>query len=133
MLLGVAAGLAMAQAPEPLPGKLSGRWTFMGPAGVFVNAFDVAFDGGGAPGPVSGKLTWKGVNCGALDEPIRGSWDGTELSFEAVLRPNANTLRVNGQCGSAPTKFSLKRKPGTGGFEGEARSETAVVTMVASP
>ena len=128
---------ASAQAPaNALPGALSGRWTFL-PAGgrTFVDMWSARFDGTGAPGPVTGKLTWRGVNCGAQDEPLTGTWDGTELRFESVLRANANTQNLNGNCEGGRAVWVLKRKPGSATFEGEGsmNERKVVVTVTASP
>lgn len=111
------AGLAPAQTPALLPSALTGRWTFMGPSGVFTDNIAIRFDGTGAPGPVTGKITAGGVTCGARDEPLTGTWDGTELRFEAKVHANVNTTRSGGDC-SAPAKYVLTRKPGQAAFEG---------------
>ncbi len=67
---------AVAQSADQLPGELSGKWTASTPRGTFIDAVSFTFDGNGQPGPVTGKVTFRGVNCGALDEPLKGSWDG---------------------------------------------------------
>lgn len=128
---------AFAQAPaNALPPSLSGRWTFL-PAGgrTAIDAWSVRFDGGGAPGPVTGTLNWRGVNCGAQDEPLKGTWDGTELRFESVLRANTNTQNPNGNCAGGRGTWVLKRRPGSADFEGEASMNEGriVVTVTASP
>ena len=121
-----------AQAGDPLPAQLSGRYTFVGPGGAIINPFALVFDGDRKGPSVSGRLTWRGNNCGAQDAPIVASWDGSELRFELQLQPNVNTMRMNGTCVPEPTRFVLKRKPGERGFEGEATLRAVVVTMVAS-
>lgn len=134
LVLGVFVALpALAQSADQLPAKLSGKWVAMSPRGAVVDFFSLEFDGNRGPGGVSGRLTWRGVNCGAKDEPIKATWDGSELVFEATVRPNVNAQRSNGQCHPGPTRFVLKRKPGEQNFEGEARNELAVVSMTASP
>lgn len=116
-----------------LPPRLTGKWVFNRPGGAIIDFFSIDFDGGRAPGTVTGKLTWRGFNCGAKDEPIKATWDGSELKFEATTRANVNAQRINGQCPPEPSQFVLKRKPGEQQFEGEARSGQAVITMTAAP
>ncbi|MDH4181015.1 MAG: hypothetical protein OEV46_03320 [Betaproteobacteria bacterium] len=134
-LLAAAVPPAQAQ-PAPLPGALSGRWTVV-PAGgrALVDVFSVRFDGTGAPGPVTGKLTWRGVNCGAQDEPLKGTWDGVELRFESHLRANSNTQNMNGACGNSRGEWVLRRKPGSSTFEGEGlfNEGKVVATLTAAP
>lgn len=122
-----------AQASEPLPERLSGRYTFVGPGGTIINPFTLVFDGDRKGPAISGRLTWRGNNCGAQDAPIAATWDGTELKFELQLQSNVNAMRMNGPCVQEPTRFVLKRKPGERGFEGEATLRAVVVTMVAAP
>ena len=110
--------LATAQTAPPLPNALSGRWTFFGPTAVLTDTVSLVFDGNGAPGPVAGKITIRGVTCGAKDEPFTGTWDGSVLRFEALMRADVNTTRMGGDC-SAPAKIVLTRKPGQTAFEGE--------------
>jgi hypothetical protein len=133
LLSAIVATTASAQTGAPLPGSLSGRWTFMGPSGVLIDSFSIAFEGTRAPGIVPARLTWRGLSCGARDEPIQATWDGSELKFEAVLKANTNTQRMNGDCPSDPTRWVLKRKTGDGSFEGEGRVRNTVVTVTASP
>lgn len=122
-----------AQAGDPLPAQLSGRYTFVGPGGAIINPFTLVLDGDRKGPSVPGRLTWRGNNCGAQDAPIVANWDGSELRFELQLAPNVNTMRMNGTCVPEPTRFVLKRKPGERGFEGEATLRAVVVTMVAAP
>jgi hypothetical protein len=124
---------AVAQTTAPLPASLSGRWVVVGQAGTFTDAFSLAFEGSGAPGTVPGRLTWRGVNCGAKDEPIQAAWDGNELKFEAVLKANTNTQRMNGNCPTEPVRWILKRKQGDRSFEGEGRVGNTVSTVTAAP
>ena len=105
-LLASVAITGFAQTDTRLPASLSGRWTYVGPSGVIVDAFSIAFEGNGTQATVPGKLTWRGMNCGAKDEPIQATWDGTELKFEAVLKANANTQRMQGNC---PTEATTPR------------------------
>jgi hypothetical protein len=128
-----ASAAAQAQPAAALPPKLSGMWNFPGPPQSIVDTFSIVFDGDGAPGQVRGRLTWRGFNCGAQDEPFAGTWDGSELKFEATVRPNVNASRVNGTCPPGPTRFLLRRKPGETRFTGEAVGSSATVTMTASP
>ena len=133
LLSAIIATTASAQAGAPLPGSLSGRWTFMGPRGVLIDSFSIVFEGNRAPGIVPARLTWRGFSCGAMDEPIQATWDGAELKFEAVLKANTNTQRMNGDCPADPTRWVLKRKTGEGSFEGEGRVGNIVVTVTTSP
>jgi hypothetical protein len=136
-LMGFCVATAVAQAVERLPGKLSGRWTASSPRGVFVDSLSLTFEGDGAPGPVTGKVTFRGVNCGAQDELLKGTWDGSELRFESVHRPNVNVQRMNSQCGTGNVVYILRRKPGETTFEGEARpgegATGSTVSITASP
>lgn len=128
------AAVATAQDAAPLPSQLSGRWSASGPAGVVIDRFVVKFEGT-APGPVKGKLTYDGYNCGAADEPIvEGTWNGSEVAFQAYLRTNVNAKRMNGVCPADRVRFMLRRKPGTSDFEGQAQSSNGTaVTLTASP
>lgn len=131
----LAAGAVSAQSAEPLPAKLSGRWTFMGPAGVFNDVVSLAFDAGAPPGRVAGRATWRGLTCGAQDEPFTGTWDGTELRIDTTHRPNVNAQRMNGSCAQGHAIYVLKRVPGTDRFEGNARVEglPAVASVTLAP
>lgn len=124
-----------AQSGDQLPPKLAGHMTAAGATQTFILSVAMTFDGEGKPGPVTGRVTHQGVNCGAQDEPLTGTWDGSELRVAAALHPNVNTLRMNGQCDGARVTYSLKRKPGTSEFEGEVRANTtsAVVPIMLSP
>ena len=128
---------AVAQAPsEALPSSLSGRWTYLAPNGrAMIDTWTLRIDSGGAPGPFKATLNWRGTNCGAKDEPVSGTWNGSELRFEGQLKPNANTLNANGNCGSGRAEWVLKRKAGTAAFEGEAsmNDRAVVVTVTAAP
>ena len=93
----------------------------------------VAIDGDGAPGNVTGRLTLRANNCGALEEPFKGTWDGSELRFEATLRANANTQRSDMDCPADATKFVLVRKPGQTGFEGEASASSGTFQVTLAP
>jgi hypothetical protein len=134
IVLGVLVEAAFAQAGDLLPAKLSGRWTFVGPR-TYINAVSIEFDGDGRPGPIAGRLTWRGVSCGAQDEPLTGTWDGIELRFTAMLRANVNVQSMNGQCGEGQATFVLTRKRGERNFEGDARAAytQAVPTISVSP
>jgi hypothetical protein len=133
-LAAVVAGLAFAQSADPLPPKLSGRYNFVGPQGVYNDAVTLTFDAPAVAGKVSGRVSWRGVNCGALDEPFVGTWDGTELRIETTHRANVNTQRPNGQCGSGRATYTLKRMPGSK-FEGQVQIEgsPAIATLALAP
>lgn len=128
---------AAAQSPLPLPSALSGRWTVVPPGGrTIIDVWTVRFDGGGAPGPVKGLVTWRGRGCGAQDEPVEGTWDGAEPKFRFVARPNVNTQLQNATyCGEGKTAVVLRRKSGGRDFEGEAslNDGPANITLSASP
>ena len=106
-----------AQPFESLPRVLSGRWTFFAPGGrTFIDSVSMTFEMTGEQGSASGRLTHRGVNCGALDEPFTGTWDGSVLRIESRLRANVNTTRNGGTC---PDKVVYTLKRGGKGFEGE--------------
>ena len=121
LLCGFITTIAAAQAPDPLPGALQGRWTVIPPGGrTIIDTWSIRFDGGGAPGPVKSFVTWRGRGCGALNEPAAGTWDGTELKFEFKSRPDVNTQMMGATyCGEGKTNVVLRRKPGTRDFDGE--------------
>lgn len=136
LALGCAAVAFAQSVPAPLPPSLSGRWTYSAPNGrTFVDYWSVRFDSSGAPGAVNGMVTWRGLSCGAKDEPVTGTWNGTELRFEVVLRPNVNTQNPNGNCGNGRTTVLLTRNAGATGFEGTATQADRNVTVAvnASP
>ena len=110
-----------AQAPEPLPPSLSGRYTVVPPGGrAIIDYWKLRLDGDGAPGPVKGRIDWRGRGCGALDEPAAGTWDGTELKLEFKARPDVNTQMMGATyCGEGKANVVLRRKPGTRDFDGE--------------
>jgi hypothetical protein len=126
--------ITLAQTIMPLPKTLSGRWTAVVPGvGTFSDTISVVLDVPAQPGPLTGRLTSRGVTCGAMDEPLVGNWDGTELRFESKVQANVNVQRLNGQCASGRITYVLTRKPGQAAFEGEARrdgmSSPAQVTL----
>ncbi len=121
-----------AQAVAPLPKSMNGRWIFLGKR-TTSEVMSVVIDGDGSPGNVTGRLTLRANNCGALDEPFQGVWDGAELHFEATLRPNVNTQRSSMECPADATKFVLKRKPGQTSFEGEASASTGTFQVTLAP
>jgi hypothetical protein len=132
LVLGVLAATAMAQAIAPLPPKLAGTWTYIGPR-TFIDSVTLVFEDDGKSGTVKGRTTWRGVNCGTQDEPFTGTWDGTVLRFEAMHRPNVNAQRANGNCPETKSVYNLRRKPGQSGFEGEVQSGPVVATVSLSP
>ena len=118
----------------PLPTTLTGRWTVVGPAGVFTDSFSVTFDGDRQPGEVTGRASFRGVSCGSKDEPFRGTWDGREVRIQSMHRANVNTQRTgNAQCGAAT--YVLRPRPGAASFTGEGRMDgsNAVATFELSP
>ena len=116
--------MVLAQTVAPLPKTLSGRWTVVVPGrSTFTDSMSVVLDVPAQAGPLTGRLTSRGVTCGALDEPLVETWDGTELRFESKVRPNVNVTRMNGDCGSGSVTYVLTRKPGETTFEGEARRD----------
>ena len=135
LTLVVFASGASAQAGDALPKRLSGRWMFQGPSQTFINPVELTFDGDGKPGALTGRVTYRGIGCGAENEPLTGTWDGRELRITATHRANVNTMRMNGQCGDGKTTYVLMRKPGETGFEGQVTSSysTATATMSVSP
>jgi len=136
-LAGVCAVTATAQSSDQLPGKLSGRWTVTSPRGTFIDTVSFTFESNGTPGPVTGKLTFRGVSCGAQDEPLKGTWDGSELRFESTHRPNVNAQRMDGQCGTGKVIYVLRRNPREKTFEGEGRpgegASGSTVSITVSP
>jgi hypothetical protein len=125
-MLAAFAGATLAQSSSPLPGKLSGRWTAVIPGGrTFTDSVSVVLESPDNAGAVKGRLTVRGVTCGAIDEPLTGTWDGSELKFESLVRPNVNATRQNGECGNGRVSFALKRKPGENHFVGESLRDGA--------
>ena len=125
------AGIALAQTSAPLPAAMSGRWTAVVPGRTFTDSLSVVLDVPGGTGPLTGRLTLRGVTCGASNEPLTGTWDGSELRMESQVRPNVNAQRANGECGTGRLTFKLTRKPGQTTFEGEAlRDASAVPSQV---
>jgi len=126
-LIAVAEGI-LAQA-TPLPKSMSGSWTAVVPGRqTFTDSMSVVLDVPAGTGAVMGRLTVRGLACGAVDEPLTGTWDGTEPRLESVVRPNVNAQRMNGECGNGRVSFVLKRKPGRDGFEGESQRDGSPVT-----
>jgi hypothetical protein len=120
--------MALAQAEAPLPLKMSGHWTALAPGGrTFVDSLSIVLDAPAQSGAITGRLTLRGVTCGASDEPLQGTWDGTELRFESRVRPNVNAARPNGDCGNGTVSFVLARKAGTTAFTGESRRDGSPV------
>jgi hypothetical protein len=119
-----AADLATPQPFAPLPTNLSGRWTYVFAGGrTVVDSVSITFDVLGEQGQVAGRLSHRGVNCGALDEPFTGTWNGAELRIEARMRANVNTARNGGTCPSSNAIYTLKRAAGGDGFAGEVIME----------
>ena len=119
-------GAVHAQLPAPLPAKLSGNWSSVVPGGrAYTDTMSIVLDPPDQAGRVTGRFTSRGVACGALDEPLTGSWNGSELRFESQVRPSVNTQRLGGDCGDGRIRFVLVRKPGQSGFEGQSVREGA--------
>jgi len=131
LLVIVVSASVLAQAAS-LPKEMKGRWTFMGKR-TNSDVMSVLIDGDGAPGKVTGHLSLRGSNCGALDEPFQGTWDGAELRFDAVLRANVNTRLSGQQCAADATKFVLTRKQGQTSFEGEGTASTGNFQVTLAP
>jgi hypothetical protein len=128
LVLAGSAGMVLAQTTTSLPKAMSGRWTSVVPGGrTFTDTWSVILDAPGGTGPVTGRLTLRGVTCGALDEPLTGTWDGSELRMESQVHPNVNAQRMNGECGTGRVTFKLARKPGQSTFEGESQRDAAPV------
>ncbi len=109
-LLALAAGVAAAQSVEPLPKIMHGTWTAVVPnVRTFTDTFSVTLDGPPQGGALAGRLTLRGGVCGAQNEPLTGTWDGTELRLESMVRPNVNAQRPNGQCGNGRVTFVPER------------------------
>lgn len=102
---------------------------------TFVNVVSFDFEGSGKPGALSGKVTWRGVGCGAQNEPLTGTWDGRELRINMVLRANVNADRMNADCGDGKITVVLTRKAGEKNFEGDAHASytPAVPSLTVSP
>ena len=122
------AGIASAQTAAPLPASMSGRWSAVIPGNrTFTDSLSVVLDVPDGTGPLTGRLTLRGITCGAQEEPLSGTWDGTELRMESQVRPNVNAQRANGECGTGRLTFKLTRKPGQASFEGEALRDASPV------
>ena len=101
---------AIAQAPAPLPKSMSGRWVVALPNGrLYTDTASVVLDAPEGTGSVTGRFTSRGVACGALDEPLVGTWDGTELRFDSRVGPIVNADQNDGQCvpERSPTSVTL--------------------------
>lgn len=128
LVLAGSAGTVLAQATASLPKAMSGRWTSVVPGGrTFTDSWSVVLDASAGTGQVTGRLTLRGVTCGALDEPLTGTWDGRELQMASQVRPNVNAQRTNGECGTGRVTFKLARKPGQSTFEGESQRDASSV------
>jgi hypothetical protein len=128
--------VAFGQSGVELPAKLAGRWTVISPTkptDIYTDHFSLTFEDPRTPGTVQGRLNWRGVNCGAKNEPIQALWDGTELKFEAILKADTNTQRSYGKCVAEPVRWVMKRKD-DGSFEGQGHAPNNIVaTVTASP
>ncbi|HQU51243.1 MAG TPA: hypothetical protein PLM09_19305 [Casimicrobiaceae bacterium] len=128
---------AWSQGTEPLPPSLSGKWTYVPPNGrTYNDAWSVQFEGTPAGGAIKGKVNWRGRGCGAQDEPVNAQWDGVELRFRFIARPNVNASVPNSpSCGEGTTDVVLRRKPGGTSFEGQASFNhgAAIIEVSAAP
>ncbi len=106
-----------AYAADPLPGAMSGRWFGNAQGGQQLN-FEVfvVIEKQESDGTIVGKVTRWGNGCGAKDEPLKGTFDGTNLKFRSMSRANVNARRVDGNCGE--DEYSLKRSADGKSFEG---------------
>jgi hypothetical protein len=86
---------------------------------LYTDTMSVVLDAPAANGAVTGRLTVRGVTCGAQDEPLTGTWDGVQLRFESQVRPNVNAQQKDAQCASGKVVYVLRRKPGQLAFDGE--------------
>jgi len=128
-----AAWSASAQQATPLPKSLSGRWVAVVPGRTtFTDTMSLTLDDATPSGPVSGRVTIRGLSCGAKDEPFTGTWNGTQLRIEFKSYPNVNVQRLNGDCGSGQAAFVFTRRPGEAGFDGEGTRDGSPVPIRAT-
>ena len=130
LALPAVAATAFADENAPLPTKMNGHWTAVVPGRqTYMDSLSVVLvPPSNGTGPVTGQLTLHGVTCGAIDEPLTGSWNGTELRLVSKVHPNVNSQRPNGQCGNGALTFDLKRRPGQSVFEGESTRDGSPIT-----
>lgn len=121
--------LPEAFAAEPLPKSMDGRWAATLSSGQQIgNIWSLSVEKQDASGTLQGKLSYYGTFCGAKDEPMTGSFDGSELRITSSLRANTNTDRAGGQCGTGKASWILRKQQGRHLFEGEGRLEGVAVT-----
>ncbi len=87
----VFASMLDANAADPLPGSMSGRYSGVGSRGSVSYEVSVVIEKQDPDGTVEGKLTRFGYRCGAKGEPFKGTWDGTQFRFTSMGRANVNT------------------------------------------
>ncbi len=143
---------AGAQAGDGLPVTLPGQWSAVSQGDApqvtlsnrfaslsqggrtLSDGFELRFAAPPADGPVSGRMDWRGIRCGALDEPFRGTWDGAELVIETRLRPGVNAQQQGGDCGEGVFRLTLARKPWRRALEGDGALDGRVIaTVTATP
>jgi hypothetical protein len=105
-------------AAEPLPKSMSGQWFLARVRGQVSGDWSVVIDKQDDKGAIEGRLTHHGFNCGAKDEPMTGSFDGSVLRLVSKLRANVNVKNPGRDCGSGKTTWTLNRQK-NGSFEGE--------------
>ena len=111
-------------AAEPLPKSMGGRWAATLSSGQQIgNIWSLTVEKLDGSGRFEGKLTYYGAFCGAKNEPMTGTFDGSELRINSSLRANTNTDRAGGQCGTGKAMWLLKKQPGRQLFEGEGELE----------
>lgn len=117
----IATTWAAGQTPQALPTALTGKWVVVLPNGrLYTDSMSLVLDApADGSNTVKGRLTVRGVTCGAQDEPLIGTWDGVQLRFESQVRPNVNAQQKDAQCGSGKVSYVLRRKPGQQDFDGE--------------
>lgn len=120
-VLGLLFGLA--QATEMLPKQMSGRWTAETPRGQMSDVWSIEIDSQDGGGAISGRVSHVGVSCGAKDEPMQGTFDGSTLIINSQLRAGVNSAQTKGNCQGGRITWTLKARDGMKSFEGEANLE----------
>ena len=115
--------LSSVQAAEMLPKQMSGRWTAETPRGPMSDVWSVEIDSQDGGGAISGRVSHVGISCGAKDEPMQGTFDGSTLVITSQLRAGVNSAQAKGNCQGGKITWTLKAKEGTQSFEGEANLE----------
>ena len=116
----MAAWLSTVCAAEALPKSMSGRWAVTTPRGEVSNTWSIIIDKQDGKGAIEGRVTHYGITCGAKDEPMSGTFDGSVLILQSRLRPDVYSARAGGNCGSGKITWTLRKREGRDDFEGEA-------------